>query len=287
MAYVSASHAHESKGHKGFFIARAMSTEHRFHPASMIFPMMSEDESDGLTEDIRANGLLEPIVLHEGMILDGRNRLTCCRLAGVEPTFTQFKGDDPVAFVLSHNLHRRHLTPSQKSMVAARARDVYDAQAKERQRLSEGRGKKGPANLPDLNDTGDARDKAGKAVGVSGRSVDFATKVLNNGTPELIKAVDEGRMAVSTAAVYASEPEEVQREVATHPKRNRKYTPGPNGAGEPESREPTPEPEPGKSRGKGVALANEAIDCLKRIPKNDPLRKRGFQIVTDWIRQNK
>lgn len=39
--------------------------------------------------------------------------------------------------------------------------------------------------------------------------------------------------------------------------------------------------------GKGVMLANEAINCLMRIPKNDPLRKRGFQIVTDWIRHNK
>jgi hypothetical protein len=53
----------------------------------------------------------------------------------------------------------------------------------------------------------------------------------------------------------------------------------------------TPKPEEekpeGERRGKGVILANEAINCLTRIPKNDALRKRGFQIVTDWIKANK
>jgi hypothetical protein len=43
----------------------------------------------------------------------------------------------------------------------------------------------------------------------------------------------------------------------------------------------------GVSRGSGIVHAHEAIACLKRIPKNDALRKRGFQVVTDWIRHNK
>jgi hypothetical protein len=43
----------------------------------------------------------------------------------------------------------------------------------------------------------------------------------------------------------------------------------------------------GEVRGVGVTRANEAINCLIRIPKNDALRKRGFQIVTDWIKANK
>jgi len=86
-------------------------------------------------------------------------------------------------------------------MVAARAREIYDRQAKERQKNHGGTapGKKSlPVNLPELK--GDARDHAAKAVGVSGKTVDYATKVLKTATPEVIKAVDEGRMAVSTAA---------------------------------------------------------------------------------------
>ena len=56
---------------------------------------------------------------------------------------------------------------SQWSMVAARMKEQYAREAKERQKLSEGRGKKGPVKVPDLN-SGDARDQAGEAVGDCG-----------------------------------------------------------------------------------------------------------------------
>ena len=93
------------------------------------------------------------------------------------------------------NRDRRHLTPSQWAMVAARARDAYDTRAKERQKARKGNQPGAtPENLPELS-KGDARDQAGKDFGVSGRSVDYAEKVLKQGTPELVKAVDEGRMA--------------------------------------------------------------------------------------------
>jgi len=64
-------------------------------------------------------------------------------------------------------------------------------------------------NFPPRSDAGKARDQVAEAVGVSGKSIDYATKVLKTGTPEVIKAVDTGRMAVSTAAILASEPKEV------------------------------------------------------------------------------
>jgi hypothetical protein len=177
-------------------------------------------------------------------------------------------------------------------MVGARARECYDRQAKERQRGGPG-GKKLPANLPEAK--GDARDQVGKTIGVSGKSIDHATKVLTQGVPELVQAVDEGRMAVSTAALLATEPEDTQRAEATAPRRNRDYRSVSkprdeerNGTNEAKHPEPEPATEAGrKSRGVGVDRANEAINCLIRIPKNDALRKRGFQIVTDWIRKNR
>jgi len=70
-----------------------------------------------------------------------------------------------------------------------RARDMYDKAAK--QRLKTKGGHSGPVNLPEA--TSDARDAAGKAVGVSGKTIDFASKVLKSGTPELVKAVEEGQ----------------------------------------------------------------------------------------------
>ena len=54
---------------------RATTTQIRqFHPLANLFPLIEGDEFAALVEDVRANGLLVPIVLHEGMILEGRNR---------------------------------------------------------------------------------------------------------------------------------------------------------------------------------------------------------------------
>jgi ParB-like chromosome segregation protein Spo0J len=91
------------------------------HPACAAFPMMSPAELDELASDIEENGLVEPIVIHQGQILDGRNRLAACELAHVEPEFREYEGleGELVAWVLSKNVHRRHLSPSQRAAVAA------------------------------------------------------------------------------------------------------------------------------------------------------------------------
>lgn len=90
------------------------------HPFAARFPMLSDDEIADLAEDIKANGLIHPIVLDaEGLLIDGRNRLRACEIAGVEPRFTTYEGEDPVAFILSVNLNRRHMSKGQKTMMSA------------------------------------------------------------------------------------------------------------------------------------------------------------------------
>jgi ParB-like chromosome segregation protein Spo0J len=88
-----------------------------FHPLSNTFPMMPEDELAEMIADIRKNGLQQPIVLFEGQILDGRNRYLAGLKAGVALRTAEYEGSDPMAFVVSANLHRRHLTQAQKKEV--------------------------------------------------------------------------------------------------------------------------------------------------------------------------
>ena len=103
------------------------------HPAAEMFPLMSEYDPAGfkeLVEDIKKNGLQVPIVLcaADHSVLDGRNRLDALEAAGVGPccgsaelasgTYTEFDGD-PYAYVISANIHRRHLTAELKRKLIA------------------------------------------------------------------------------------------------------------------------------------------------------------------------
>lgn len=88
------------------------------HPYADRFPMLDDESLDALAADIRANGLLHPIVLTTaGVLLDGRNRLAACDRAGVAPAFCVFDGD-PIAFVIGQNMQRRDLTQAQKAHLA-------------------------------------------------------------------------------------------------------------------------------------------------------------------------
>jgi ParB-like chromosome segregation protein Spo0J len=90
------------------------------HPYAQLLPPMTAAELEALAADIAEHGLRQPVVLYDGQVLDGRHRLLACERAGVEPTFTEYDGDDPLGFVLSANITRRNLNPAQRAVVAAR-----------------------------------------------------------------------------------------------------------------------------------------------------------------------
>jgi hypothetical protein len=95
------------------------------HPVADLFPMLAADELAELAGDIKTRGLIQPIMLDpKGRIFDGRNRLAACELAGVEPEFETYDGNDPDGYALAVNINRRHMTKGQQAMVAAKARLV-------------------------------------------------------------------------------------------------------------------------------------------------------------------
>lgn len=92
------------------------------HPVADLFPMLPDDELQDLAEDIKLRGQLQPIVMDsDGRILDGRNRFAACKLAGVEPKFSTYEGDDPDGYALAVNIARRHMSKGQKAMVIAKS----------------------------------------------------------------------------------------------------------------------------------------------------------------------
>jgi predicted HTH domain antitoxin len=173
-----------------------------FHPLANIFPLVEGAEFDELVADIREQGLHEPIVLFEDKILDGRNRYRACEAAGVEPAFTPYTGDDPVSYVISLNLRRRHLDESQRAMVAAKLAT-----------LQHGVRQSGKfAAVP-------TQEEAAALLNISERSVRSAREVTDHGVPELVQAVERGRVSVSAAADIAAQPIEEQREIVARGER--------------------------------------------------------------------
>jgi hypothetical protein len=143
----------------------------KVHPVAELFPMMSDEELDDLAEDIKANGLLHPIVLDEsGMLIDGRNRFEACRRAGLEPECETLNGQDPVAFIMSSNDKRRHMKLGQRAMVAARICLIKNI----------------------------SQPKAAKVAGVSQGYVGHAAIVLQY-CPDLAESVSRGDIALNEA----------------------------------------------------------------------------------------
>ena len=173
----------------------------KFHPLANLFPLLGEDELVTLSRDIADNGLQFPIALHEGMILDGRNRYTACVMANVTPQFVEFEGDDPVRFVVTTNLHRRHLNESQRAMVAAKLANMQHG----------GNRKVQSANLH--HEVNVSRSQAAELLHISPRSVASAKKVETEAIPEVVAAVESGKVSVSVAASIAEATPDKQREV--------------------------------------------------------------------------
>lgn len=214
------------------------------HPAADLFPMFPDDELAELAADIRDNGLHEPIWLWNEVdvclwLLDGRNRLAACRIAGVEPTTRLYTGTDPVGFAIAENLKRRHLTTGQKAAVAEASEPLFAAQAKAAEALRKATSLRDEstteiestrADLPESSSAQSprsdgkpqsakpqkgasrSRDKAAKTAGTSGRAV-AQFKRIKKDAPDLAEKVKSGAMALDRAERVIRDREAEQRRI--------------------------------------------------------------------------
>ncbi|MDR7006071.1 ParB/RepB/Spo0J family partition protein [Paraburkholderia strydomiana] len=179
------------------------------HPLCTLFPRLEGAEFEALKADIAANGQLQPVVLHDGMILDGGNRYRACVELGIEPVIADMDlGDyDLLSYVLSVNLHRRHLTPGQHAAIVAAATNWLEAQVQGSNQYEvkvagatlhypDGRGLNSPATLTDRS-TSTVADRAAKS-GASIRTQKMADKVAK-ADPELVKRVAHGEISLPQA----------------------------------------------------------------------------------------
>jgi hypothetical protein len=182
-------------------------TKLEIHPVANLFPPMREKEYEAFkAQIIKDQRIYDPIWTYQGKIIDGRHRQRVSEETGIPATYQEWDGKGSLTeFVLSQNLHRRHLKEAQRAMVAARIKPQFEEEARERQGWA---GK--DTDLSNNCYKGRASEMAGQMLGVSFMSVERACKILDNGATELIAAVDACQIAVSTAADLIEFPKEEQ-----------------------------------------------------------------------------
>jgi len=182
-----------------------MSATYEQHHLGRFLPPMVEADFKRLCEDIAANGLLEDIVLYEGKILDGWSRYRACQHARVEPRFREFAGDNPVAYVLSRHVQRRHLNPVQILRILEAARQALEAEAMTRKRSALRRGcdmAESPVGR-NSGQRGRVSERIAQMAGVSRDTVDDYHAVQTRGSAELKEALDREEVSISDAADVA------------------------------------------------------------------------------------
>jgi N6-adenosine-specific RNA methylase IME4 len=162
---------------------------YEYHELANLFPLMDESQYSDLVADIKENGLIESIILHEGKILDGRNRYNACNDAGVEPNFVEYEGEDALSYVISLNLNRRHLNESQRAMIGARLAN-----------MKIGDNQYGQPNWSNQISQKDASEK----LNVGLNTIKRAKQVQKEGIEDLQKSVEAGRVSVSAASDIAT-----------------------------------------------------------------------------------
>ena len=168
------------------------------HPAAEIFPRMPDPEFQALKADIEANGLREPIAVFKRQILDGRHRHRACIDLGIKPQTWEWDGEgDPVAYVISLNLHRRHLNESQRAMVAVKIANSGHG------------GDRSKSSIEDLRTQTDVAE----LLNISKSSVERAAKVEKEGSAKLRQKVESGDIALGEALDYIHEPKAEQDKI--------------------------------------------------------------------------
>jgi len=177
-----------------------------FHSLADVFPLIEGPEFDDLVKDVQEHGLHHPVVIHEGKILDGRNRYRACQALGIPHREIPFKGDDPVAFVISENMRRRHLTPAQLALAGERLATALV-----------GHPVKSPAGPADGEPTAPPTtiDQAARLTGASPTAIKRVRKVRNSGTaaPAVIDAMDAGEITPTAADNLTRRPLAEQEEI--------------------------------------------------------------------------
>lgn len=243
----------------------------KIHPAAELFPMMGEEEFQQLKADIKENGQNNAITYWGNMLLDGRNRMRACRELNIDPIDEELDEElvpDPYAWVVSQNLHRRHLTDQQRAVIAARIANLKKGEI--------GNGRKVDSSYEEPT-----REHAASIMKVSKASIDRAKSVIKNGSADVVAAVERNEIPLATA-------EKLTKEVKDKREQSKIVKQGKQAVSERLKQAEKPAIKPKAHPSDNAKVATASSDLLSPIPLPDPklntVRKRLPELVSAYRR---
>ena len=181
------------------------------HPLSAAFPAMSAEDFQDLLDSISTNGVLNPITIYQGMVLDGWHRYTASVQINMACPQAQLEDwIDPKDFVLAQNKTRRHITAAQLAMATAAVYSWFANGANQHTETNK-TGWEVPAHPQK------STKELANIAGVSDRSIKQAKEVLTKAAPEVKEAVKAGKIGLEKAAAIAKLPQEQQAAAIAKP----------------------------------------------------------------------
>lgn len=170
----------------------------RLHRLACLWPPMANAEFEALKDSIaRHGGLRIPIrITAAGEVLDGRHRLAACVELGIEPALEVCDGSESefVELVIDGNERRRHLSASQRALVAARLANLPPGRPGEKAQIR-----------------AVTQRQAAGMFKISRSLIQSAQRVLTHGVADLVRLVDRDQLTVSAAAEIADLDQDEQR----------------------------------------------------------------------------
>ncbi len=182
-------------------------------------PPLTDDEFKRLEQSILNEGCRDALVLWGNILIDGHNRYKICTKYGIHYDTKQleFKSRDEVLlWIMSNQLARRNLSDFQRVELVRKCEDAVKAQAEQRRfstlKQNQDTDKE---KFPERCKTEkQSRDELGAMAGVSGKTYEHATAVLDKAPEPVIEATRRKELSINAAYGVTKLPESQQAEVA-------------------------------------------------------------------------
>lgn len=153
-------------------------------------PELTTDEYTNLEKSIIKNGVISPLVLWNGFLVDGHNRYSICKAHSIEEVpvkdINVDSKDGVLEWILSNQLSRRNLNDHQRNVIALRYEEVIRARMHERQISTLKQGDKSPFGSNDQNGErrSTTRRELAQIAGTSEASIQRSKLIIEHGTDE-------------------------------------------------------------------------------------------------------